>query len=717
MEQSMNTELRTSTLCGHAHSMSRAVAGALLLAAGVAALAPAESARAQVLTHLGFLPDGNESQGLGMSADGSVIVGAAEYGYRAFRWSSAGGMQELLPGTYQSAAYAVSGDGAVIVGEYDATGTGLIAFRWTQAGGVQDLPIPAGWTYSGARSVNADGSVISGYGNGPDGFRAVVWTNAGGGFTMHELGMLPTNCGSNAWSEGYGGVSADGTVICGDSTVGPFCEQHAYRWTSDGSGVGTLQDLGTLEAWGTSKALGLSADGAVVVGRSFGQPDSTNAFRWTAATGMQDIGTPVSGAGDESGALAANADGSVVVVYSYDNYNQLYHPFMWTQSTGTLDLTAILGAQGINVTEWQPSIAAAVSADGLILTGTAFDWNTYQYEAWVADLHQATNPAGTGNATPGHMRAGGPTLLTVGVFPAMNPPSTGLTVTADLSTIGGSGAQTFYNDGTHGDVTAGDNIFSYLYSVPAATAPADYALPFTVRDAQIRSTAGTIPLSIHIPPVATDLGARTCESDLAIPVTLSSATDVRWYRIGLPAVTATAGFVDIWTTEPDMRDTLIAVYNDNGDIVGFDNDDCDARQAAISFGLISPTRPAIGDGQVFDGRDGGLAAAIYWVGVMNYGANFSAHGWGASSYSNGPDRTCTLHFHIDAGSVCHCGSADFNCDGDVGTDADIEAFFACIAGTCPPAPCTSSADFNADGDVGTDGDIEAFFRVLGGGTC
>jgi hypothetical protein len=64
-----------------------------------------------------------------------------------------------------------------------------------------------------------------------------------------------------------------------------------------------------------------------------------------------------------------------------------------------------------------------------------------------------------------------------------------------------------------------------------------------------------------------------------------------------------------------------------------------------------------------------------------------------------------------------CGSADFNCDGDVGTDADIEAFFACLSGSCPPPPCTSNADFNSDGDVGTDGDIEAFFRVLGGGTC
>jgi len=65
----------------------------------------------------------------------------------------------------------------------------------------------------------------------------------------------------------------------------------------------------------------------------------------------------------------------------------------------------------------------------------------------------------------------------------------------------------------------------------------------------------------------------------------------------------------------------------------------------------------------------------------------------------------------------YCGSADFNCDGDLGTDADIEAFFACLAGTCPGTSCLSSADFNGDGDIGTDADIEAFFRVLAGGSC
>jgi hypothetical protein len=63
---------------------------------------------------------------------------------------------------------------------------------------------------------------------------------------------------------------------------------------------------------------------------------------------------------------------------------------------------------------------------------------------------------------------------------------------------------------------------------------------------------------------------------------------------------------------------------------------------------------------------------------------------------------------------CTC-SADFNNDGDIGTDADIEAFFACLAGDC--CRTCGSADFNGDGDVGTDADIESFFRVLSGGTC
>ncbi len=64
-----------------------------------------------------------------------------------------------------------------------------------------------------------------------------------------------------------------------------------------------------------------------------------------------------------------------------------------------------------------------------------------------------------------------------------------------------------------------------------------------------------------------------------------------------------------------------------------------------------------------------------------------------------------------------CGTADFDGDGDTGTDADIESFFACLAGNCCATCFSGGADFNLDGDVGTDADIESFFRVLAGGPC
>src|SRR5262249_35833113 len=88
---------------------------------------------------------------------------------------------------------------------------------------------------------------------------------------------------------------------------------------------------------------------------------------------------------------------------------------------------------------------------------------------------------------------------------------------------------------------------------------------------------------------------------------------------------------------------------------------------------------------------------------------------GNAAYDNRPNQPISvgvLEAHLG-----ECGSADFDCDGDTATDADIEAFFACLAGSCPGPPCTSSADFDNDGSAATDADIEAFFRVLAGGPC
>jgi hypothetical protein len=103
------------------------------------------------------------------------------------------------------------------------------------------------------------------------------------------------------------------------------------------------------------------------------------------------------------------------------------------------------------------------------------------------------------------------------------------------------------------------------------------------------------------------------------------------------------------------------------------------------------------------GIENSTGTVAYWIAGTSLGAG------------NTSRRLNSNHSVFSCGPVCE--TADFDCDGDVGTDFDIEAFFRCIAGTCPQAPCNNTADFNGDGDTATDADIEAFFRVLAGGSC
>ena len=94
------------------------------------------------------------------------------------------------------------------------------------------------------------------------------------------------------------------------------------------------------------------------------------------------------------------------------------------------------------------------------------------------------------------MQPGGTTLLTVAVTPGANPPSTGISVSADLTAIGGSATQAFHDDGLNGDATAGDNVFSYQATVSAGTTTGSKTLPASILDAQARSGSASISLKV-----------------------------------------------------------------------------------------------------------------------------------------------------------------------------------------------------------------------------
>lgn len=105
----------------------------------------------------------------------------------------------------------------------------------------------------------------------------------------------------------------------------------------------------------------------------------------------------------------------------------------------------------------------------------------------------------SGAANPNAVLPGGATLLTVSVSPATTPPSTFLTVVANLTQIGGASSQMFFDNGTNGDVTPGDNIFSFQYTIPAATTAGPKFLPFVVADAEGRTATSAITLSVSVP--------------------------------------------------------------------------------------------------------------------------------------------------------------------------------------------------------------------------
>lgn len=103
------------------------------------------------------------------------------------------------------------------------------------------------------------------------------------------------------------------------------------------------------------------------------------------------------------------------------------------------------------------------------------------------------------NANPTTVAPGGSTLIYVTTVPATTPPSTNITVVANLAQINGSGSQTLYDDGTNGDVTAGDNVFSYNAAIPAEVTGGSKLIPAVAADAQGRTVNMQLTLTVNAP--------------------------------------------------------------------------------------------------------------------------------------------------------------------------------------------------------------------------
>lgn len=289
------------------------------------------------------LPAGTQSQAFGISADGSVIVGASDFASgvltRAVMWvrNISGGYDApislgTLPGGTRAVAQAISADGTTIVGQSDAADGFTYGFAWTSGGGMVQLP--AGDDLFQGNAVfgcSADGSLIVGQAGFTDGLHAVCWSDVG----WSVITSLDTPIGSTGAALG---CDSSGTIVFGTWT-GVDSINHGVRWVNGGGGFGAKISLGLFMGNEVLPAA-MSADGGTIVGTG---SDTGNAVAvlWTLADGwLNPIGLP-------AGAILANA---ISISPDATTVGGIYQPtlagngiLLWTLGTSFLDVSGVFG--------------------------------------------------------------------------------------------------------------------------------------------------------------------------------------------------------------------------------------------------------------------------------------------------------------------------------------------------------------------------------------
>lgn len=165
------------------------------------------------------------------------------------------------------------------------------------------------------------------------------------------------------------GAINDHGAIAGTFINGNNLSQ-AFLWTAK-TGV---RDLGFLPGFDESVATHINNAGHVVGYSASSTTGLAHAFLWTQTGGMQDLGTLPGG--NASYAYGVN-ESDQVVGYSYiDDLGQLYHAFLWTANTGMQDLGTLGGLS---------SNAAAVNQSGIVV-GSSYllgDAGPYHAFAWT----------------------------------------------------------------------------------------------------------------------------------------------------------------------------------------------------------------------------------------------------------------------------------------------------------------------------------------------
>ena len=261
--------------------------------------------------------------------------------------------QQLITMPGGSWATDITPDGEIVAGSYDYD-SGFI-WRWRTEPTPTVIP---GGTIVG---ISDDGTVAAGNIIDPnvDANVAAIWTAATG---WQSLGWLPGALSCPSRSDAYG-ISGDGTTVVGLSWVG--CNARGFRWTA-ATGMQELQMLGQ----GNNRCSAISTDGSALGGfaQSAGLVDRTPAYWQASTSGTLIDPTKLS---EVSG---FNNDGRFSVGTGALPGQNYMRAFVRDQQTGAMTNVGSLH------TNWN-SDAQDLSEDGRTVVG--YDYLSLSRQAWV----------------------------------------------------------------------------------------------------------------------------------------------------------------------------------------------------------------------------------------------------------------------------------------------------------------------------------------------
>ena len=196
--------------------------------------------------------------------------------------------------------------------------------------------------------ISDDGSVLAGT-YSTDNFwdkepsaasQAFVWTQASGAVPLGVVdpSQLPGGPGPTPYSSYATGLSADGSTVVGVACYDNGFLTTSFRW----SAAGGMQSLGTADPRVGDGPKAVSQDGSIIIGQTGGGDGRYSVgFRWTQTDGFEVFPSPVPSSYYSLDSMSA--DGSIVAGWAATSYPLPpdFYNFLWTADSGTVRLPAL----------------------------------------------------------------------------------------------------------------------------------------------------------------------------------------------------------------------------------------------------------------------------------------------------------------------------------------------------------------------------------------